>query len=83
MRYRISTRFYSRDNISSEYFSNEFLEEIAEEIKNRVEKGDYSDIKEVFEEIENVLDEYEFDVGKGYEIDYDVWSVKLYDKKNR
>lgn len=81
MRYRISTRFYSRDNISSEYFSNEFLEEIAEEIKNRVEGRDYSNIKEVFKEIKSILDEYEFDVGEGYEIDYDNRSVKLYDKK--
>lgn len=81
MRYRTSLRFYTRDNISSGFFDNEFLEEIAEEIKREIEEQDYSSIEEMFEEVKNILSEYEFDVGEGYEIDYENKQIKLYDKK--
>lgn len=74
-----TVKYYSRSNVGSKNFDNDFLLKIAEEIQSIIEE--YRDSSVALEEVEEFLDEYEWNTGQGYTINYDEGKIILYDKK--
>lgn len=75
---RIYVEKYARDNVGSIAFNNDFLLDIANEVKKIAEKC--NNVDEAFDKIEEFLEECEFGVGQGYEIDEEEGKIVVYDK---
>lgn len=76
---KVMVNYYSRGNVGPKEFTNDFLAEITEKIKNIA--AQYHDMNNALEEIEKYLEKCEFDVGQGYTINYDEKTIILYDKR--
>lgn len=76
---QVMVNYYSRDNVGSKDFNNDFLESITKEIKKIATQ--HHSMTDALEQIEKYLKECEFETGQGYEINYDEKTITLYDKK--
>lgn len=76
---QVMVNYYSRSNVGPKNFTNDFLAEITEEIKKIATQ--HHTMTDALEQIEEYLEECEFNLGQGYTINYDEKTITLYDKK--